>query len=351
MSRIHVAELEAQAHEVLPERVFDFVAAAAGAERSLADNAGAWQQWKIRPRVLRGVAEASTAISVQGLDLDTPILLSPTGRQRGMHPDGEVAAARAAAAKNTIYTLATSATADLHEVATTGAHLWQQLYISTDRDWTSLVVNEAAASGFHQIVVTVDRAREAHRPRAARHGGMGPLPDGVAVTSHRGDGSTRSCEPGVWDATITWQTITEIAEQSTIPVAVKGVLHPDDARRAVDAGAAAIVVSNHGGRQLDAAIPTAEALPDIITAVDGQVPVYVDGGIRTGTDAFRALALGASAILIGRPYVWALAVGGQSKVEELITSLTDDLAEVMTLAGCGSVDEITPDHLYRYPRI
>lgn len=345
MDRVTTSEFESQAARTLPEAVFDFVAAGAGTGRSIADNARAWAAWRILPRILAGAGSVSTSVTVQGQDVFAPILLAPAGRQRALHPDGELAVARAAARAGTIYTLATSATTDLHDVATAGAPMWQQLYVSTDRDWTSLIIHETARLGFTQLVVTVDRPMEAHRPGSARHGGMGPLPAGVAVTSHRGDGSTRGAEPGVWDASLTWSTIRAIIDESPIPVALKGVLHPDDARRAIDLGVSAIIVSNHGGRQIDGVLPTAEALVPIVDATRRSIPVYVDGGIRSGGDVFRAVALGADAVLIGRPYLWALAAGGQEGVERVLASLGDELAEVMALSGCRTVADITSDHV------
>ncbi|MEU0481578.1 alpha-hydroxy acid oxidase [Streptosporangium sp. NPDC006013] len=342
-----IGELERRARQKLPEPVFDFIAAGAGGESSLRTNEFAWSAWSLVPRALRGVERASTNTALQGTEVASPILLAPAGRQRAIAPDGELAAARAAASFGTIFNLATSATTDLHDVARTGAPLWQQLYVSRDRDWTWMILEEAARVGFSQIVVTVDRPREAFRPRSARHGGLELLPPGAEITSHRGDGSTRSSGPGNWDSQLSWSDIDEIVRRSRIPVAVKGIVHPDDARSAVDAGVSAIVVSNHGGRQIDGVIPTAVALPEIAQAVNGSIPVYVDGGIRSGGDVFRALALGASAALIGRPYLWALASGGSAGVEQLLNSLSDELAEVMTLMGCETVSDIRAEHVRR----
>ncbi|WP_159803270.1 alpha-hydroxy acid oxidase [Arthrobacter zhaoguopingii] len=345
MERLSADELEQRARNALPPAVYDFVAAGAGTERSLRSNREAWSQQQIVPRVLQSASDVSTGVQVNGTALTSPILLAPTGRQLAIHPDGEMGGARAAANFGTVYTLATSATTDLHDVAKTGAQLWQQLYVSTDRDWTSMVMAECARVGFQRVVITVDRAREAYRPRAARHGGIGPLPSGVAVTSHRGDGSTRTSEPGVWDASLKWGDVSELIRESSIPVAVKGVLHPADAQMAVEAGASEVIVSNHGGRQIDGVIPTADALSNVVAAVDGAVPVYVDGGIRSGSDVFRAVALGAAAVLVGRPYLWAMAIAGQHGVEQLLHTMTEELREVMTLAGCSTVDDITRDHL------
>jgi isopentenyl diphosphate isomerase/L-lactate dehydrogenase-like FMN-dependent dehydrogenase len=223
--------------------------------------------------------------------------------------------------------------------------VWQQLYVSTDRDWTRLILDEAARLEFGQVLITVDRPTEAYRPRSVRHGGMGPLPDGVHVTSHRGDGSTRSSEPGVWDADLDWASVAQLIDRAALPVGVKGVLRGDDARRAVDAGVSSIVVSNHGGRQIDGVVSSADALVEVVAAVEGAVPVLVDGGIGSDADVFCALALGASAVLVGRPYLWALATEGQSGVENVIETLTTELAEVMSLAGATNLKEISDDLL------
>jgi 4-hydroxymandelate oxidase len=335
--------LAEKARKRLPASTYDFVAAGAGDERTLVANEAAWRAYEVLPHVVAGTGRADTTTTILGREVRTPILLAPAGRQRALHPDGEMAAAAAARDAGSIYCLATSATTDLHDIVTVGARTWLQLYVSTDRDWTSMVVSEAQAHGFEQIVVTVDRPTEAYRPRSARHGGLGPLPAGVHVTSHRGDGSTRSSEPGVWDPSLSWADVSAMKEETSLPIAVKGVLRADDARRAVDAGVDAIVVSNHGGRQIDGSIPTARALPRVLDAVHGAVPVYVDGGIRSGGDVFRALALGADAALVGRPYLWALADGGQAGVLNLLGRMNAELAELMSLAGCGSIDDITPD--------
>ncbi|MFC0678297.1 alpha-hydroxy acid oxidase [Lysobacter korlensis] len=339
------AQFELEAKQVLPQKVFDFVMAGAGTERTVAANEAAWHQYEIVPRALGGVASADTSTQILGTSYSAPMVLAPAGRQRALHPDGEIAAASAAERFGTAYCLATSATTDLHDLRS--GHRWLQLYVSTDRAWTEGVVGGAASSGYELILVTVDRPTEAHRPRAARHGGLGPLPPGVHVTSHRGDGTTRSDDPGVWDPLIGWDDIRSLRSLTSVPIGVKGILRPDDALRAVDAGASTVVVSNHGGRQIDGAIATARALPAIVSAVNGQVPVLVDGGIRTGGDIFRALALGARATLIGRPYLWALASGGAPAVKALLSQLREELREVMALSGCAALGDITPDLVSR----
>lgn len=339
------AQLEASAREKLPAATYDFVAAGAGLESTLAANSAHWRERAIVPGVLRGVARADTSTRVPGANLASPVILAPAGRQRALHPEGERASARAAHASGSVFTLATSATTDLHDLAEVASSCWLQLYVSTDREWTELVVTEAERVGFGQILVTVDRATEAHRPRSARHGGLGPLPEGVHVTSHRGDGSTRPNEPGQWDPTLGWDDIAWLQSITSVPVGVKGVLNADDASRAVDVGVSTVVVSNHGGRQIDGSISTAHALPRIVDIVGDSVTVLVDGGIRSGGDVFRALAMGASAVLVGRPYLWALALDGQNGVQDVLARLTDELREVMTLSGCATVADITRDFI------
>lgn len=347
MARISLNELASRAEQILPRPVFDFVAAGAGTEKSLSTNVEGWRNWLIAPAVLRSKGDASTATDLLGNRLDLPVILAPSGRQRALHPEGEMAGARAAVEMGSVYCLSTSATTDMHDLAPMASNVWQQLYVSTDRDWTRMMLGEAAQLGFGQVIITVDRPREAYRPRSAQHGGMGPLPTGVHVTSHRGNGTYRSSEPGVWEPELSWTDIEKFVSQSRIPVGVKGILRGDDAKRAVDAGVSSIVVSNHGGRQIDSVVSTADALIEVNEAVDGAVPVLVDGGIRSGEDVFKAIALGANAVLIGRPYLWALAIDGQSGIQEVLNTLRSELSETMSLAGANTIEDISLNFVRR----
>jgi 4-hydroxymandelate oxidase len=335
-----LATYRAEAERVLPPATWDFLTAGAGRETTVAGNEAGWDRWWLRPRMMVDVSTVSTATTLLGGPLATPVLLGPAGRQRAVHPGGEPAVAAAAAAAGTVFCLATSATTDLHELAGRPGRRWLQLYVSEDREHTRRVVRNAAAAGYERIVLTLDRPVEGDRPRSRRHGTLGPLPPGAAVTTHLGDGSTRAHLAGRWDRSLTWADLGWLTALG-LPVTVKGVLRADDAARAVAHGADSIIVSNHGGRQLDGTVPTAVALPEMAAAVE--VPVLVDGGIRTGGAVFRALALGAAAVLIGRPYLWALAAAGQTGVRAVLDTLTAQLRDTMTLAGCPTLADITRD--------
>jgi 4-hydroxymandelate oxidase len=339
-------KLRAQARELLPETSFDYFDGGAGDEQTLADNEAAWRRLWICPRVMVDVSAIDTSSSLLGCELAAPILLAPVAAQQLLHPDGEVAAARAAGAAGSVYCLSSRATTDLAAVAA-GAPgpLWFQLYMAGDRDHSARVLARAAEHGFGAVVLTVDLPVPGRRERELRHGDH-QLPDGIALTSHLGHELPGETKPlGGWDATLTWADVAWVQEQCGLPVLVKGVLTAPDAAAAIDAGAAAIVVSNHGGRQLDGCIPTAAALPGVVAEVAGRVPVLVDGGIRDGGDVLRALALGADAVLVGRPYAWGLATGGEAGVRAVLDALAGDLARAMALAGCPAVADITPDRV------
>ena len=334
--------LEEQARELLPRAYFDYFAGAAGDEQTLAENAAAWRRVWIRPRVMVDVSAVDTSCELLGRRLALPLLLAPMATQRLLHPDGEPAAARAAGLAGTVYCLSTRATADLAEVAAAATGpLWFQLYVDRDRERTERVLARAAEHGFEAVVLTVDLPVAGRRERERRHLDF-PFPDGVALASHLGHELERHQTPiGAWDSRLTWPDVAWVRDASGLPVIVKGVLRAEDADAAIDAGADAIVVSNHGGRQIDGCVPTAVALAELASAVAGRVPVLVDGGIRDGGDILRALALGADAVLVGRPYAWGLATGGEAGVRAVIDAFAEDLRCVLALAGCpalGAVD-------------
>jgi 4-hydroxymandelate oxidase len=341
-------KLREQARERLPESSFDYFDGGAGDEQTLADNEAAWRRVWIRPRVMVDVSAIDPSCTLLGQELALPILLAPMAAQRLLHPDGEIAAARAAAAAGTVYCLSSRSTTDLGEVAAaTSGPLWFQLYVAGDREHSARVLARAGERGFRAILLTVDLPVPGRRERELRHGDS-QLPDGVALTSHLGHDLPGETKPlGGWDATLTWADVAWVRACSGLPVLVKGVLTAEDARAALGAGADAIVVSNHGGRQLDGCIPTAAALPEVVAAVGGRVPVLVDGGIRDGGDVLRALALGADAVLVGRPYAWGLATGGEAGVGAVLDALAADLVRAMALAGCPSLADITPDRVRR----
>ncbi|MEA2191924.1 MAG: 4-hydroxymandelate oxidase, partial [Solirubrobacteraceae bacterium] len=289
--------LEEQAREQLPRAHYDYFAGGAGDEQTLAENVAAWRRVWIAPRVMVDVSAVDMSCTLLGRRLQLPLLLAPMSAQRLLHADGEVAAARAASAAGTVYCLSTRATADLAEVADAASGpLWFQLYVDRDRARSERVLARAAEHGYEAVVLTVDLPVAGRRERELRHGEFA-FPEGIALTSHLGEARERHQAPiGGYDTTLTWPDVGWAAAASGLPVIVKGVLCAEDAELAIGAGAAAIVVSNHGGRQVDGCLPTAVALRDAAAAVAGRVPVLVDGGIRSGLDVLCALALGADAV-------------------------------------------------------
>ena len=341
-----VRKLREQARELLPESAFDYYDGGAGDEQTIADNEAAWRALWIRPRAMVDVSGADASCTLLGERLALPILLAPMAAQRLLHPDGELASARAAGAAGTVYCLSSRATTDLAEVAAAASGpLWFQLYVAGDRERSAQVLARAAEHGFGAVLLTIDMPVPGRRERELRHGDA-PLPEGVALTSHLGHVLAEETKPvGGWDATLTWADIAWVHECSGLPVLVKGVLTAEDAREAIAAGVDGIVVSNHGGRQIDGCVPTAVALPEVVAAVGGRVPVLVDGGIRDGGDVLRALALGADAVLVGRPYGWGLATGGEAGVRAVLEALGADLLRLMALTGCATLGDIGPDRI------
>jgi 4-hydroxymandelate oxidase len=341
----HTADEQA-ARARLPEAVYDYFAGGAGDEVTLGDNVAAWKRLTLRPRGLTPAAEVDTSVDILGTRIAAPVLVGPIAAQRLLHPDGEIASARAAAAAGTIFCLSTRATVDLGELGdVAGAPRWFQLYTRPDRDEDTRRLRRLAPAGYGGVVLTVDLPVPGERDREFRHGPIA-LPEGLAIADHLG-GTEPWYKPAVggWQPTLVWHDVAWVKEASGLPVVVKGVMTGEDASLAVRHGADAVVVSNHGGRQLDGCLPTAEVLPEVVAAIAGTAPVLVDGGIRCGADVLRALALGADAALIGRPYAWALAAGGQSAVETLLARFAEELRAAMAAAGCGSLSEIGPEVL------
>ncbi len=341
-------KLESQARELLPEPYFDYYAGGAGEEQTIADNAAAWRSLWIRPRVMVDVGAVDTSCTLLGDRLTAPIAVAPMAAQCLLHADGEVAAARAAADAGALYCLSSRSTTDLAEVAAQATcPLWFQLYVSGDRERSAQVIARAAEHGYRAVLLTIDMPVPGRRERELRHGDY-PFPEGVALTSHLGYDLVDETKPvGGWDASLTWADIAWVREAGGLPVLVKGVLTAEDAVAAVAAGADGIVVSNHGGRQLDGCVPTAAALPEVVAAVAGRVPVLVDGGIRDGGDVLRALALGADAVLLGRPVGWGLATGGRDGARAVLEAFGADLRRVMALTGCPALADIGRERVRR----
>ena len=329
MKSVAAADLEEAARALLPPEVFDYFAGGSDDEGTLAANVDGWTHMRLRPRVLRDVTVVDTRTTLLGHAVPSPIVVAPTAFHRMAHPDGELASARGAAAAGAHFILSTRSTTPVEEVAAAldGTPFWYQVYVVRDRELTVELTRRAVAAGATAVVLTADVPRLGHRLRDVRN--RFGLPGNLADQ----------------DASLTFDDIKWLAELAGVPVVVKGVLRGDDAAACVDAGAAGIVVSNHGGRQLDGAITGTEALPDVVAAVGDRVEIYVDGGIRRGTDVVKALALGARAVLVGRPVLWGLAVNGADGVRDVMRDLATELDLAMALCGCPSLADVTNDLL------
>ncbi|MGW2623072.1 alpha-hydroxy acid oxidase [Micromonospora taraxaci] len=320
----------------------DFFEGGAGRERTVAANERAFERRWLVPRVLRATGERDLRTTVAGTSLAAPVLVAPTAFHRLAHPDGEAATARGAAAAGTAMVVSMAATQPVEEIAAAGGTLWFQLYPQPDLDFTEYVVKRAESAGCRALVVTVDSPVFGRRERDLRNG-FTDLPPGYACENMRdAAGRVRSI---AMDATAGWDRIVWLRGVTGLPVLLKGILHPADASLAVEHGAAGVIVSNHGGRQLDGAIPTLDALPAVVAAVDGQIPVLLDGGVRCGTDVVIALALGARAVLVGRPVVRGLAAGGAVGVRGALERLTTELDQALALAGARRPADLTPDQV------
>ncbi len=326
-------DYERAAREVLPADVYDFVAGGAGEEWTLAENRRAFGRWRLRPRHLRAVGEPELSSSLLGTPLAFPVLVAPWAYQRLVHPEGELATARAAAAAGTVMVVSMTAAELLEDISLAAAgHGWWQLYVYEDRGLTAEILARAAAAGYGAVCWTIDLPVFGLRNRDRRSGFEVPLRLDPAHFRY--------------EASLTWDDLAWIRERASgLPVAVKGVLTAEDAELALQAGANAVVVSNHGGRQLDFSPAGLTVLPEVVDQVAGRVPILVDGGVRTGVDVVKALALGASAVLVGKPAAWGLAVEGEAGVAAILRILREELANIMALTGCRSLTEIGPSLL------
>lgn len=323
-----------RAAAVLRPEVHAYYATGAGAGVTAAEAEAAWARLRLRPRVLRDVARVDTGVELLGSRLAAPLLVAPSALHGLAHEAGETETARGAAAAGSLTVVSTRASRRLEEVP--AGPWWFQAYVMKDRGLTRGLVQRAAAAGATAVVLTGDTPYLGRRPGAGRQAlATDPLVNlvGAAAADLEQDPST-----GL-------EAVEELAAASGLPVLVKGVLRGDDAVRCLDAGAAGVIVSNHGGRQLDRAVATARALPEVAETVAGRAPVLVDGGIRSGLDVLCALALGADAVLLGRPVLWALAADGAAGVQACLQALTDELAHVMGLAGARTLTEVGRDLL------
>jgi 4-hydroxymandelate oxidase len=316
------------ARERLAADVYDFVAGGAGDEWTLAENRRSFDRWALRPRFLRGAGSPDPSTTILGTSVAFPALVAPWAYQWMVHPDGEQATARAAAAAGSIMVVSSTTIDSLEAVAASSpGPKWWQLYIFEDRGETTEMLARVAAAGYAAICFTVDLPVFGLRHRDTRNRFVPP----ISATSRRR-----------YDPATTWDDIGWIRDRASgVPVVVKGILTEEDAELALAGGVEGIVVSNHGGRQLDGSQAGLSALPEVVDAVGGRVPVLVDGGVRRGTDVLKALALGAVAVMIGRPTAWGLAVDGEAGVADVLRILRAEFENAMALTGCRAVDEIT----------
>lgn len=334
-------DFEAAARERLDTNAWAYFAGGAGDETTLHANRQAWQALRLLPRVLQDLRGFDPGVTLLGRRWPVPLALAPVAYQRLAHPDGEFATALAAAAQGCGFVLSAQSSVPLEDVAAPvradagRGPLWFQLYRQPDPGVTRALMARAAAAGFEALVLAVDAPVHGVRDRERRAGFR--LPPGVsAVNLPTPEAPAPTLVEHLARHAMHWDEAERWIASSPLPVLLKGVLHPDDARRAADVGAAGVVVSNHGGRTLDGALPTAEALPRIADALGGRLPLLVDGGVRRGTDIVKALALGADAVLVGRPQVWALAAGGAAGVAQWLRGLKDEFEVALALCGCAT---------------
>ena len=342
---LNVFDYERLAAERLDPGAYAYYAGGANDELTLADNVEAFRRWQLRPRVLVDVSEPSTATTVLGHEIAMPLLVAPVAFQRVAHPDGEVGAARAAAAAGTIFCLSTLATSSPEEVAATGAQRWFQLYVFRDEAISLDLASRARDAGFTALVLTVDTAVRGRRERDYRTGFA--IPPEITIPAVGRGGVTPHEALEMVSSSLSWRDVERFASRVGLPVVLKGVLTAEDARLACGHGAAALVVSNHGGRQLDGVPATIDALPEVVDAVAGRMEVLVDGGVRRGTDVVRALALGARAVLAGRAPLWGLAVDGEAGARRVLELLRDELTAALQLVGAPTPDAVTRAHVQR----
>jgi isopentenyl diphosphate isomerase/L-lactate dehydrogenase-like FMN-dependent dehydrogenase len=333
--------------------VHGYYAGGAGDERTLRRNVEAFSRWELRPRVLVDVSDVDTGCELLGRPVATPVMVAPVAFQKLAHPEGEVAMARAAESAGAAFCLSTLATARPPEIAegAPGVRRLMQLYSFRDRGVTRALLDEAVAAGFEAVLLTVDAPYAGRRERDLRTGFEVPAEiRAPAIEAAVGHESLSVAEVfGLVDPSLDWDDLASLADECELPVLVKGVLTAEDAGLALEHGAAGVVVSNHGGRQLDGAPATIEVLPEVAEAVDGRGTVLMDGGIRRGTDVAIALALGADAVLAGRAPLWGLAAEGQAGAERALGFLTSELRLALALLGCASPADLTPAHVRQRP--
>ncbi len=343
----NLAEWERHAEAVMDPGAWGYVTGGAGDEVTVAENRAAFAALRLRPRMLRGAGAASTTTTVLGTEIAAPVLVAPMAYQGCIHPDGDLNTAAAAATAGLGMCLSSLSNHDLADVAIAGKDgvRWYQLYPYRDTGMTGEVIARAHEHGYRALIVTVDVPAYGFRERDLVNGfaipphlrlPSVPVPDGSAAITPGEVTALMKLDLG-------WDDIERFVATAGLPVVVKGLLHPDDAVRAIEAGVSGVIVSNHGGRQLDTALPTIEALPEIAARVAGRCEIYLDSGVRRGTDVIKAVALGAQAVLIGRPIAWANGAAGREGIAAALAQILAEIENAMILAGCANIGEIGPD--------
>ena len=346
-----VDDAERLAEQALPAEAWSYIVGGAGEERTLRWNREAFSRFRLRPRVLVDVSSITTETTVLGTPVSMPVLVAPMAFQQIAHEEGELATARGAAAAGTLMCVSTVATATPGDIAAVAprAPRWLQLYVFRDRGVSDEVIAQALENGFSALVLTADLPVYGIRHRETRSGFAAPADDVPAIVAARARGGERQRHHSLdlLESGLEWDYVAELAERWKVPVLVKGLVTAEDAILACDHGASGVVVSNHGGRQLDGAIASLEALPEVVDAVGERVEVYLDGGLRHGSDVLMALALGARAVLVGRPVMYGLALGGAKGVEQVLDILREETENALALLGCRSPDDVTGGHIAR----
>jgi isopentenyl diphosphate isomerase/L-lactate dehydrogenase-like FMN-dependent dehydrogenase len=341
---INLHDYERVAAEQLAPGPLAYFSGGAGDEVTLRDNRAAFARQAIVPRVMRDVSSVDMGVEILGRRWPSPIFIAPTALQRMAHPDGELATARAAASRGMTFAVSTSASTDLADIAAVGGPRWFQVYLLADPGARRALVERAVAHGYEALVLTVDLARIGRRERDLRVGFRIPEDVEIPNVAIAAGVTPEEVASVAFVDRMSWPDLEWLAGFG-LPVIVKGILHPDDAQLAIEHGAAGIAVSNHGGRQLDATIASLDALPAVVEEVAGRVPVLLDGGVRRGVDVLMSLALGATAVGIGRPVIWGLAVDGQAGVGNVLDLLSRELENAMALAGAATIADLTPELL------